>query len=221
MRTKTKLTYLGFTISVLLSTSVIPAYGQESVATEADEVEIEVINVTAQRRVQSIQEVPVSVTALGTRDLEVRQVNSVLDLNNQIPNISLATNTASSPGCNGVVSIQCALDLELKNAPEYKATLGITHLAELANGVITSRIDITVEDDSWNLVANAPESALTSVGTLINARVAYEPTEMKWQIAAWARNLADHEYSRASAAGSFSQYASDPLMWGVDVEYRF
>ncbi len=131
------------------------------------------------------------------------------------------TNAGSSPACNGVVSIECALSLELKNAPEYKATLGITHIGELESGTITSRIDASIEDDSWNLVANAPESALTSVGAMVNARVSFEPHSQEWKIAAWVRNLADHTYSPASTANSFQQFAAAPLTWGVDLEYRF
>lgn len=131
------------------------------------------------------------------------------------------TNNGSSPGCNGTVSIDCALALELKNAPEYKGTIGFTHRVDIAGGQLTSRIDFSVEDDSYSLVANAPEHALTTVGTLINARVAYEPQDEKWALAVWGRNLSDEIYARAAAAGSFSQYAADPLTWGVDFEYRF
>ena len=131
------------------------------------------------------------------------------------------TNNGSSPGCNGVVSIECAKALELKNAPDYKGTIGFTHRMSIGDGELTSRIDFSFEDDSYSLVANAPEHALTSVGTLINARVAYEPDSLKWAVALWGKNLSDEIYSRASAAGDFSQYAADPLTWGVDFEYRF
>jgi len=131
------------------------------------------------------------------------------------------TNNGASPGCNGVVSIDCALDLDLKNAPEYKASLGFTHTADLGSGTLVSHIDFSFEDDSYSLVANAPEHALTSVGTIINARLAYEPEDEKWQVSVWGKNLSDHEYARAAVAGSFTQYAADPLTFGADFEYRF
>ncbi len=131
------------------------------------------------------------------------------------------TNNGSTPACNGTVTIDCALGLELKNAPEYKGTLGLMHVADLGEGFITSRLDLSFEDDSWNLVANAPDSARTSVGTIINARVAYTSADEDWQVAVWGKNLADHEYARASTANSFSQYAADPMTWGVDFEMRF
>jgi len=131
------------------------------------------------------------------------------------------TNNGASPSCNGVVSIDCALDLDLKNAPEYKASLGFTHTADLGSGTLVSHIDFSFEDDSYSLVANAPEHALTSVGTIINARLAYEPEDEKWQVSIWGKNLSDHEYARAAVAGSFTQYAADPLTFGADFEYRF
>lgn len=131
------------------------------------------------------------------------------------------TNNGSSPGCNGVVSVECALGLELKNAPEFKGTIGLTHRKSMLGGEITSRIDFSFEDDSYNLVANAPEHALTSVGTIINARIAYEPESLEWSAAFWMKNMTDEIYARAATANSFSQYAADPLTWGVDFEYRF
>ena len=109
----------------------------------------------------------------------------------------------------------------LKNAPEFKGTLGITHTAAIAGGVLTSRLDLSFEDESYNLVANAPESAEVDVDTLINARIAYQPDNGNWQLALWGKNLSDEEYARASAERDFSQYAAEPLTWGVDFGYRF
>ncbi|MEP1444650.1 MAG: TonB-dependent receptor [Paraglaciecola sp.] len=131
------------------------------------------------------------------------------------------TNNGVSPGCNDVVSIECAKDLQLKNAPDYKGTIGFTHRMALGDGELTSRIDFSSEGDSYSLVANAPTHSLTSVDTLVNARIAYEPNNGKWALALWGKNLTDEHYARAAAAADFSQYAADPLMWGVDAEYRF
>jgi iron complex outermembrane recepter protein len=56
----------------------------------------DVVIVTAQRRAQDIQQVPASVTALGGAQLEQRQVANVLDLQYQVPNISIATGTGTA-----------------------------------------------------------------------------------------------------------------------------
>jgi iron complex outermembrane receptor protein len=49
------------------------------------------IVVTAQKREQSLQEVPIAITALGQQALQANRVTNVLDLNNLAPNLSVRT----------------------------------------------------------------------------------------------------------------------------------
>ncbi|MDJ0750006.1 MAG: TonB-dependent receptor [Woeseiaceae bacterium] len=128
---------------------------------------------------------------------------------------------AGVPCPGGVPTIECAKGLELKNAPEFKGTLGFLYTAPVGNGNLQIAMDASFEDDSWSLVANSPDHALTEVDTLVNARIAYGPEDDRWQIALWSRNLTDETYGRAAAAGSFTKYAADPLTWGVDARIRF
>lgn len=72
--------------STVLAQSAAPAAQDRS----------DVVIVTAQRRVQDIQQVPASVTALVGAQLEQRQVSGVLDLQYQVPNISIATGTGTA-----------------------------------------------------------------------------------------------------------------------------
>lgn len=131
------------------------------------------------------------------------------------------SNAGSSPGCAGVVTIACARELDLKNAPEFKGTIGVVHRAALGGGVLTTGVDLAFEDESWSLVANAPRHARVDVDTLINARIAFAPDKGQWQVALWGKNLSDEAFARAAAAASFSQYAAEPLTWGLDFGYRF
>ena len=131
------------------------------------------------------------------------------------------TNAGSSPGCGGVVTIDCALGLDLKNAPEFKGAIGVVHSMAVGGGVLTTGLDFAFEDESWNLVANAPQHARVDVDALINARIAFAPNKGQWQVALWGKNLSDEAYARASTAGSFSQYAAEPLTWGLDFGCRF
>ena len=134
------------------------------------------------------------------------------------------TNVGSSPGCGGDVSINCALGLDLKNAPESKGTIGIIHTVSVGGGVLTTGVDFSFEDDSYNLVANDPASALLDVDTLINARIAFMSEQSKWQLALWGKNLTDEKYARASVAPQSlqpSQYAANPLTWGIDFGFSF
>ena len=115
--------------------------------------------------------------------------------------------------------LSCAYGLEMKNAPESQIAVGALYTMALMGGELDIGVDVAVEDDSWNLVANAPESALTDPGTIINARVAYRAE--RWQATLWAKNLGDEEYSRASTAGGQQQFAADPALFGLDFQYSF
>ncbi|MFN3607625.1 MAG: TonB-dependent receptor [Hyphomonas sp.] len=116
--------------------------------------------------------------------------------------------------------IACALGLSLKNAPEYKATLGALYTMPFYNGELIFSGDVSFEDDSWSLVANSPPHALSEIPTLMNARVKYESVQ-GWSVAVWGKNLSDENYYRASTAGSFSAYASEPLTYGIDLGWKF
>ncbi|TQV72623.1 TonB-dependent receptor [Exilibacterium tricleocarpae] len=160
---------------------------------------------------------------LGTLDAEYTKLTA--------GQASGLTNAGTSPGCRNVPAvgepgrdaglIACARDLDLKNAPELKGTVGLVYTAAVAGGVLTAGLDLAFEDESFNLVANAPPHAEVDVDTLVDARIAYEPASGAWQLAIWGKNLTDEEYARAATAPSFSQYAADPLTWGVDFGYRF
>lgn len=126
---------------------------------------------------------------------------------------------ASCPG--GVITVECALGLELKSAPEYKATIAAVYRQSALGGTISYSGDISFEDESWSLVANNPPHALAEIPTLINARVAYEPDDSFWSVALWAKNLTDEEYYRASSGTAFTTYASEPATYGVDVGVNF
>ena len=69
-------------------------------------------------------------------------------------------------------------------------------------------------------MANSPAHALVDVPTLANARVRYV-SDAGWTVAVWGKNLTDEAYYRATSAGSFTTYASEPLTFGVDLGYRF
>jgi len=127
---------------------------------------------------------------------------------------------AGTVAANNPQIIACALGLELKNAPEYKATLGALYQRPFAGGELVFSGDVSFEDDTWSLVANSPAHALIDVPTLANARVRYI-SDAGWTLAVWGKNLTDEEYYRASSAGSFTTYASEPLTFGVDLGYKF
>lgn len=136
----------------------------------------------------------------------------------------LTNNGAGCPaGTNAADNAQiiaCAKNLELKNAPEYKATIGALYTVPLQSGEFIFSGDYSVEDDTWSLVANSPPHALTRGPTLLNARIKYESVQ-GWSVAVWGKNLTDEQYWRASTAGSFTTYASEPQTYGIDLGWKF
>jgi iron complex outermembrane recepter protein len=67
----------------------VPETPPETPAAEGDPDQLDEIVVTAQRRVESLQQTPVSVAAFSTDKLEVRGINNVLDLGSQVPGMTI------------------------------------------------------------------------------------------------------------------------------------
>jgi len=142
--------------------------------------------------------------------------------------LSGSTTTAAGPTCSAADPtdtayqqqiIDCALKLDLKNAPEWKALLGFNYDIFTDAGDIFFGADFAYEEDSFGLVANNPGS-LSEPGFRIDARVGFETSDERWRITLWGKNLTDREYFRA-ATGLNQVYASPPLTFGVDVGFRF
>lgn len=99
----------------LAATLALPAWAQSSVSADAagtteDQTGasgLTDIVVTAQRTSQSLQRVPIAITAVTADDLAARQITGSLGLETAVPNLSLATNGSSvTPFLRGVGSNQ-------------------------------------------------------------------------------------------------------------------
>jgi len=115
--------------------------------------------------------------------------------------------------------IDCALDLELKNAPEFKLSAGFIHNTPIFGGVVTFGGDINYESDTFGQLANPPGNEIEP-GVRANARINYAPDNGPWNVALWAKNLTDREYSRTGLSPNIGFYAA-PRTWGVDVGIEF
>jgi len=62
----------------------------------AAQAQIDEIVTTAQRRVESTQDVPVAVTVLTTAELETKQIGDTLDIQSFVPNLTIGTNTGTA-----------------------------------------------------------------------------------------------------------------------------
>ncbi|WP_298308649.1 TonB-dependent receptor [uncultured Erythrobacter sp.] len=118
--------------------------------------------------------------------------------------------------------IDCALGLDLKNAPEFKALLGFNYEIPVGNGEVFLGGDGAWEDDTFGLVANVPGTE-QEPGFRLDARIGYRTD--RWRFTIWGKNLTDREYFRANTfnapTGQNQVFAAPPLTVGVDVGFTF
>lgn len=76
--------------------SISPVYAQENNESQPDEGGLEVIEVTAERRTENLQTVPVSVSAFTEGAIERRQIDSTLDVVRSVPNLVGSNNVGIS-----------------------------------------------------------------------------------------------------------------------------
>ncbi|GAB3297877.1 TonB-dependent receptor [Pseudidiomarina andamanensis] len=90
----------------IASVMAMPAYAQQEQANEDEMQGLERIEVTARRKTESLQEVPVSVSSFGAGDLEEIGVEDITELQQRIPNatiqVSRGTNSTLTAYIRGV-----------------------------------------------------------------------------------------------------------------------
>jgi iron complex outermembrane receptor protein len=78
--------------------------GSQAQITDSKDFTLEKIEVTAQKRVQSLQDIPIAMTALRSDDLDRLNATSLGDIQYSTPNLTVSTNNRSNPrvGLRGV-----------------------------------------------------------------------------------------------------------------------
>lgn len=91
-------------IATVCAFSFFSAYGNRSFAQSSatpaatDAGDLQEIVVTAQRRAQNIQDVPIAISNFSTKDLQQQQVNDTSDLPRLVPNFFTNNNTGAGSG---------------------------------------------------------------------------------------------------------------------------
>ncbi len=128
--------------SLLLAATAISAVATP-VWAQADQVDDDfddnVIIVTAQRQAQSLQEVPIAVSAFDSKALEAQQIENASDLQLTLPNVSFTKSnfTASSFTIRGIgdlcvgVSCDSATAIHLNDSPLFNTRLFETEYFDL------------------------------------------------------------------------------------------
>lgn len=118
----------------------------------------------------------------------------------------------------------------LPNAPKWNVTLGGEYKTPLAGGALTLRTDLAWRDKVFFKPSNNPLFTGTAT-TLVNGRIAWQPSSEVWEIALYGRNLTDERYVSYSTVGTGATGVSNPSLplyiygeprqYGVQARYFF
>lgn len=126
--------------SLLLAATAITAISTPALAQDQDNADDDnIIIVTAQRQAQSLQEVPIAVSAFDAKALEAQQIENASDLQLTLPNVSFTKSnfTASSFTIRGIgdlcvgVSCDTATAIHLNDSPLFGTRLFETEYFDL------------------------------------------------------------------------------------------
>ncbi|TNE61238.1 MAG: TonB-dependent receptor [Sphingomonadales bacterium] len=124
---------------ICAGTIAVPAFAQDAGDDQSAPAGGNVIIVTAQRQAQSLQEVPIAVSAFDAEALEAQQIENASDLQLTLPNVSFTKSnfTSSSFTIRGIgdlcvgVSCDSATAIHLNSAPLFNTRLFETEYFDL------------------------------------------------------------------------------------------
>lgn len=125
--------------SLLLAATAISTMASPALAQSDNDLDDNVIIVTAQRQAQSLQEVPIAVSAFDSKALEAQQIENASDLQLTLPNVSFTKSnfTASSFTIRGIgdlcvgVSCDSATAIHVNDSPLFTTRLFETEYFDL------------------------------------------------------------------------------------------
>lgn len=141
---------MGLLATTMLTAVAAPAAAQTASGTTLDEVVI-----TAQKRSENLQDVPISVQALGTERLDELQVSDMTDFARFLPNVTIQT---GAPGFSNIYMRGVASG-ENSNHSGPLPSVGV-YLDEQPVTTITGPLDIHVYDIARVEVLAGPQGTL-------------------------------------------------------------
>ena len=85
--------------------------------------ELEVISITSRKRVENLQETPLSVMAFGAQELEKTNVSDLMDMSTKLPNVNLTA--AGGSGSNNASFTVRGLGSGSRNSPNSENSVGL------------------------------------------------------------------------------------------------
>jgi outer membrane receptor protein involved in Fe transport len=200
-----------------------------SAAACADEPQLEEVVVTAQKRAQSIQDVPVSVSALESSALAAAGVNDITDVARQIPTLEVQSSTGSATvnyrlrrvgNLGNIPTFEPAVGLFVDGAFRIRSFYGSGELldldrVEVLNGPQSTLYGKNTTAGVISLYSRAPTgtSQLTTEATIGQADAAAHPP-LGGVKAAWSGPIADGWGASIAGAWSGQDYLLDPSFPG-------
>ena len=238
-------------VAVVLGMASLGAHAQEQETSapagqQVQATTLDGVTVTARRRTESIQDVPVAVSAFGEEQLRDLQAQDVSGLQGAVPNLNIVPGRGSSntvnvfirgigqpdslqtfdPGVGMYVDDVYYLHEHVPFSPDWSARIALQHGFDLGgNGTLTVGGDVADRGDTWLSVDNRPglmQDAYTTAGLFS----AWDSPQYAWQIRAGVRNLTDELYKVegqefSSVANIQTAYYAPPRNWYLTVRRNF
>lgn len=114
---------------------------------------------------------------------------------------------------------------QVSYAPKYSGNAGVSYEIGALGGTITPSVRVAYTDKQWVTFLQAPYNLLDA-RTLVDVRVAYEPTGGRWRAEAFMTNALDETYAATLGSGAGNGFYGNamlgpPRQAGVSLNYRF
>jgi outer membrane receptor protein involved in Fe transport len=193
--------------SLLLCAAIVAVLAASAVAQAADEPVLQEVTVTAQKRSQSIQDVPVSVSALSAAQLADAGINDIYDVSREAPTLDVQTSNGPATvnfrlrrvGNNGnIPSFEPAVGLFVDGAFRNRSFFGSGELLDL------DRIE----------VLNGPQSTLYGKNTTAGVVSMFSRAPSTTPEFLTEATLGQLDAAQRATLGSFKGTLSGPLADG-------
>ena len=195
-----KLLLVASLTAVGMTMNVSPAIAQGLV--------LEEILVTARKRVESLQDVPVAVTVFDESTIERAQINTTADLEKFVPNVDFSDNPFAGQALGATIRGVGFSDFEKSFEPAVGFSIDGVFLASNAGAAIDSFDLEQVE------VLRGPQGTLfgrNTVGGVINVTRSRPTGELGFKLGANIENNAGREYNLIANTGQIADVLSIKL----------
>ncbi len=179
------------TIASFMATSIFLLPSQPTFAQDDGSARIEEIIVTARKREESLQDVPLAVTALDMAAIEGNHVSVITDIDKLVPNVDLADNPFAGQALGATIRGVGFSDLEKSFEPAVGFSIDGVFLASNTGGAIDA-FDIEQVE-----VLRGPQGTLfgrNTVGGVINVRRSRPTGELGLKLGTRLSNHGGEEY---------------------------